>query len=323
MGATSAQLLIAVCTRNRPLFLGTCLASVEEQEALPDWPTSIVVVDNSESEDTRRINQSIVGKFGVRRPLTYVHESELGISAARNRALSIADQDDYAAIIFLDDDQALPSSWLRALIGSWQEAATDVMKSSVVLEKVEDVTDLHTKDVSSISQTRLGDSIEKGLKTVATNGVLISRRVFGEMQLTFDPSYSLTGGGDTEYFLRARARGATLGHTHRAVAVEWLPTSRLGLMATLRTGVVRGTTKVRCRHLEGVSAIRCFASGSWFLLSGLVALPVGTLSRSVRDKAVKRLGKGMGLLATLLGVRYLYYRKVAESPANSAAAAGP
>ena len=70
MGATSARLLIAVCTRNRPLFLETCLASVDKQEAPGGWTMSTVVVDNSESEDARRINQSIVGKFGHHQQLT-------------------------------------------------------------------------------------------------------------------------------------------------------------------------------------------------------------------------------------------------------------
>ena len=175
MCSHSGQLLIAVCTRDRPTFLNVCLASLGSLEAVQDWSIALVVVDNSEGDDVRQSNQDIVRRLKFQGPVAYVHEPELGISSARNRALTIADQDGAAAVVFLDDDQAVPREWLRALIASWQEAATDVMKSAVVLETVESVSDLDTKSVARISHPHLGDTIRTNLKTCATNGVLISR----------------------------------------------------------------------------------------------------------------------------------------------------
>ena len=136
MTTDSSRLLLAICTRNRPTFLSTCLASIENMEPVREWLLSLVVIDNSERADVRQTNQAIVGALNVTFPVAHVHEAELGISSARNRALAIADTDDYAAVVYLDDDQAVPRVWLRQLIASWQEAATDVMKSSVVIEKV-------------------------------------------------------------------------------------------------------------------------------------------------------------------------------------------
>lgn len=92
---------VIVCTRDRPALLRRCLASLR---AL-DGPTpEVLVVDNTAGEAQ---TQAAARELGA----TYSIEPRPGLSAARNRGVSIAGGE---LIAFIDDDAVAEPGWLRA-----------------------------------------------------------------------------------------------------------------------------------------------------------------------------------------------------------------
>jgi glycosyltransferase involved in cell wall biosynthesis len=67
-----------ICTHNRACYLGAAIASLLEQTYTA---YEIIVVDNASTDDTR----AVVETYLPYPTLTYMYESTLGLSAARNR----------------------------------------------------------------------------------------------------------------------------------------------------------------------------------------------------------------------------------------------
>ncbi|MET0579835.1 MAG: glycosyltransferase [Ilumatobacteraceae bacterium] len=105
--ATPVPITVAICTKDRPTLLATCLASVAEaiRAAGTEVDAEIVVVDNaSASDETRRVAEG-AGAVCIR-------ESVPGLDVARNRAVAAASKD---VVAFVDDDVVVDQLWLRTL----------------------------------------------------------------------------------------------------------------------------------------------------------------------------------------------------------------
>lgn len=94
---------VAICTRNRPNDLNTCLKAISRLNPRPD---EILVVDNSEGD---LATEQVTYDHGAR----YILEAAAGLSRARNRALA---ESRCEIVAYLDDD-ALPSEdWLEQIL---------------------------------------------------------------------------------------------------------------------------------------------------------------------------------------------------------------
>ncbi|HEY4417205.1 MAG TPA: glycosyltransferase [Verrucomicrobiae bacterium] len=103
--ASEILITVVICTRNRVAFLEKAIRSVLPQ-LNPD--TEFIVVDNASTDDTRitceRLREETVY-------LLYHFEPKLGLSTARNTALTLA-RGKY--ILYLDDDAMAEPGWLDA-----------------------------------------------------------------------------------------------------------------------------------------------------------------------------------------------------------------
>lgn len=94
-----------ICTHNRADYLGAAIDSLLGQTY---GAYEIIVVDNASTDATQRVVEA-------RQPhpkLTYVYESTLGLSAARNRGAAVAQGE---ILAYLDDDAEASPQWLAAL----------------------------------------------------------------------------------------------------------------------------------------------------------------------------------------------------------------
>jgi glucosyl-dolichyl phosphate glucuronosyltransferase len=95
---------IAVCTRNRASLLEhTLIILVEQIQSYPD--TELLVIDNASSDTTLQIAQ----KFSL---IRYIHEPEIGIALARNRAIR---ETQGKWLIYVDDDAFPIPTWFDAM----------------------------------------------------------------------------------------------------------------------------------------------------------------------------------------------------------------
>jgi len=187
------------------------------------------------------------------------------------------------------------------------------MKTHVTRMVWENFSEYPPSKIDELGNRHPPHEVDLSLTQMATNGVLIERTIFREKGLRFDNSYGLTGGGDIEFFQRAKKAGAVLGQTEDTTIIEWEQKSRRGIRAALRKGFQGGTIKTRLDQAEGHSLARCGIGGAWLLMTGFVAVPIHfALGKGVR-KALRRTAKGAGILAGLTGYRYGYYRSVRSS----------
>jgi succinoglycan biosynthesis protein ExoM len=305
------KILLAVCTRDRTEVLQNCLRSIAKLTEPPASEVRVLVIDNSQAPAVREDNKAVVDAIRWPWPIALDYEPETGISFARNRALEHALAFSADAIVFLDDDQTVPEDWLTVLIRAWREEGADAMKSKIVGLSREEFARHESEGIEDLQRQFASSRRDTGIKTLGTGGVLIGRRIFEELGLRFDPGFALTGGGDHDYFNRARLRGARLAITHETVAFEWWPENRRDFRAHLRRGFHLGVCSARLRHVENRSAASCLRRGLWFLLSGFVVLPASMWLPRKRRTTARRIAKGAGLLAGLAGYRFEYYRTAA------------
>jgi len=96
---------VAICTRNRASFLEKAVQSVISQ-IVSDC--EILIVNNASTDNTPQLAAGFVAAYPQIKVIT---EPELGLSAARNTALSRA-RGKY--LVFLDDDAEAEPGWLDA-----------------------------------------------------------------------------------------------------------------------------------------------------------------------------------------------------------------
>jgi glycosyltransferase involved in cell wall biosynthesis len=110
---------VAVCTRNRPVFLQKCLAAVSR---LDPGPRQVLVIDNSEGNDDTR---KVANDYGAR----YVLEPTRGLCRARNRALAECETE---IVAFLDDDVIPALNWLQQLVEPFNDPRTAASTGRVI-----------------------------------------------------------------------------------------------------------------------------------------------------------------------------------------------
>ena len=99
---------VAICTRNRPASLETCLRSLR---GLQYSKYEIVVVNNGSDDDLLR---GLAEKYAAR----YVHVPQPGLSRARNAAAASSISE---IIAYLDDDSISDPEWLQHLSEEFQD----------------------------------------------------------------------------------------------------------------------------------------------------------------------------------------------------------
>jgi glycosyltransferase involved in cell wall biosynthesis len=96
---------VVVCTRNRARMLRKTLDAISTMEIPAAVRYEVIVVDNGSTDDTQEVVTSLADKL----PISYVLESQPGLSNARNRGLAIARGH---LIFFTDDDCYVSQDWL-------------------------------------------------------------------------------------------------------------------------------------------------------------------------------------------------------------------
>ncbi len=105
-----ATVTVAICTHNRARDTAEAIESVLAQSYAPE-AIEIVVVDNRSTDDTARVVARYADQPGSR--VRYLLENRLGLSVARNRAITEAEG---TYILFLDDDAIAGREWVEQIV---------------------------------------------------------------------------------------------------------------------------------------------------------------------------------------------------------------
>lgn len=254
----SVEAVICIPTFRRPAMLEATLASLAAQGAAFGW--AVVIIDNDAAApigaEAARAFLARTGREGV-----VAVEARQGNVHAINAAFGLARETYPGAEFFLmiDDDEEAHPDWLATMVATARSSAADIVGGPVDRRFDASVPD-------AIRQHPLFGSIEAPTGPVpiiyGSGNCLIRRRVFdGLANPQLDTRFNFLGGGDMDFFTRAKAAGFRFAWAADALIHEIVPADRASwrwLMArSLRTGTINYTIdRIRARGPLDVAKIQ-------------------------------------------------------------------
>lgn len=114
------RLDVIIPTYNRSELLRRLLDSLLNARVPEGLSVRITVVDNNSQDETRRVVEDYIGRFGER--INYLFEGQQGKSRALNAGIAATDGD---LIGMLDDDEEIAESWYERAHSAFSDAAVD------------------------------------------------------------------------------------------------------------------------------------------------------------------------------------------------------
>jgi GT2 family glycosyltransferase len=107
----AVQTTLIVCSRDRPAFLSSVVASILDGSQVPD---EILTVDQSIQP-----HPELAAFTSARCSFRYIHSESVGLSRSRNIGIAAAS---HPIIVFTDDDVLVPPEWFGTIIRSLHAA---------------------------------------------------------------------------------------------------------------------------------------------------------------------------------------------------------
>lgn len=301
MSSHSVVVDVCVATFRRPAMLRMLLAGLQAQQLPPHATARLIIIDN-DSEGSARdvVTAAAVGPL----PIVYAIETKQGISHARNHALALSIGTHRA---FIDDDEVPTVDWLANLLNVQATAQADAVFGPVLpVLPAEAPAWVAAGGFFDRPRHATGTRLPHG----ATNNCLMTAEAIDKAGGGFNPEYALTGGEDTEFFLRLRHAGGILVWCDEAVVHETIPSDRARLGWLLRRHFRGGQTFSRLT----VPRLSPAAKAAWAakrvgILGGVAVLaaPLWIGGRVVGTKGLLTLARQVGQL-TAFSFRFQEYR---------------
>lgn len=207
------KVVVCICTYRRPVMLKSCLDSIANQVVPDAWDLSLVLVDNDPYSELVCGLQKIAASYPFN--IQYFIEPSRGIPFARNAACELALDSGADWIIFIDDDEEAEAGWLLAY-----DRALRKFDAKVLAGAVRYISHDGAEEFVRIDGKRLPG--QPGfLESAATNNVMFSADILRPpISLRFDNFMALTGGSDTDFFLRYRQKGGDIVGVPDSVVIE-------------------------------------------------------------------------------------------------------
>lgn len=279
---------VVICTRDRPVELARCLASLQRQSRPPD---EIVVVDNA-SVDLRTRDAALAAGVG------YVREDRPGLDIARNSGALAATGD---LVFYTDDDVALHPHWLARMVGAF-DADIDAVTGIVLPGELETNAQWHFerywgfgkgfRRVDFGADFFAADRVDGCPAWEVGAGASMGFRasVFREVGL-FDERLDVGAAGcsgDSEYWHRLLSHGRRCRYDPAAVAYHFHRRDIEGLRKQLRA-YMRGHSAALLVQYErsgnrGNLRRLLWVMPQWFMRRWLSRRPAATSNRFLRDE---------------------------------------
>lgn len=304
------KISVCVCTCNRPELLQRlldCLRGID-LGTLDPGSVDLIVVDNDPSGRAEAVCQGASSSLPIE--LHFTEEHVRGISFARNRAVSTALGRGADLVAFIDDDDIPEPDWLIRLIEKETETDADIVfgmwREDANLPKWANGGKLF-RNAGHDQEGAFG--LPKG---VATCNVLIKRSVVEGLAAdgpVFSPDFAHTGGGDKDFFIRARKSGAVFASADKSIINRNFEDFRLSLRGLLKLGFKNGCSRMNMTRRHGTPAgVR--TKGAKALLRfplKVISLPLYVFSKGRLLRHLYRLGKDAGVLYGFAGRTFHYY----------------
>lgn len=304
------KIAICICTCDRPHSLQQLLDALSNMEfgALDPSDMFVVLVDNRPDGRARAVCDQARARLPF--ALHFAEEPERGISSARNRAISAALAHGAEFIAFIDDDDLPRPDWLvhladrqrvtgaELVIGIWQ------MPDSVEIpESLRGIGFL--KPAIRLNQWSFPHC-------AGTCNVLIRRTVvehLGEAGPVFRPEFALTGGEDTDFFIRARLAGFSIAVAADSIVFLNWGAARLTWRGTLKRVFRLGSASMHVdrAHMSAADCDRKRRKARREVVRLTMALPRSLFSSKKLAVRLSLIAWSLGVLNGHAGRSYRYY----------------
>jgi glycosyltransferase involved in cell wall biosynthesis len=213
--ARASEAVVCVPTFRRPEMLARTLRSLAGQKTSVSF--AVVVVDNDSrarqglgvAERVLR-EENLTGQALVEPRQGNVH----AINSAFATALAQYECAQY--ILMIDDDEIAEPGWLEAMVASARGNDCDIVGGPVLPIFAEGKEERRRHPVFHPAY-----SISGRVPMIYGSGnCLITRAAFQRVGAIFDPHFNFLGGGDTEFFTRAKIAGLRFAWSQEAVVRE-------------------------------------------------------------------------------------------------------
>ena len=314
------RVAICICTFRRQELLRDLLQRVGLLvfSKVPAPEIHIVIVDNDECASAENVCRTVSTPWSV----AYVVEPRRGITYTRNRAIAEAGPVDFVA--FIDDDEVPSARWLDELLWTQGQFGGDVVSGPVLPNYGADVAEWVKRGEFFAARNAATGTLRN---TCACNNVLISSRVLKQVP-RFDDAFALSGAEDTAFFLRVSQLGHKIVWSQEATVLESVSEQRGTMAWLLRREYQTGNGWVFCEAGINKSVSNWmlrFCKATGHIVLGLIAaiLRLLLMDKIGIVRSLQRVSLGMGMLAALVGHRFLAYRNTATGfPGVAATATG-
>jgi GT2 family glycosyltransferase len=256
LSAGAPKAVVCVPTFRRPAMLAGTLRSLAEQRSSVRF--AVIVTDNDAAD---RNGISVAQPFFDRGALRghVVVEPQQGNVHAINRAFSTALERYPQAKYFLmiDDDEIAVPNWLEAMVAAAHGTGCDIV-GGPVLPVFEDGQE--RRHPVFWPAYRASGAVPM---IYGSGNCLITRRAFDRLGALFDPRFNFLGGGDTEFFTRAKDAGLRSFWAQEAIVHELVGQDRTTAQWIVKRGLRIGAINYR---------IDCLRAGR--------AAPAGVLAKN-------------------------------------------
>ncbi len=309
-----ARVVLCICTCNRPVMLGECLAPVTRQEIPGHWIFEILVVNNAPECDVSEIIAANQSRNDIN--IRLLDEPQRGIPFARNTACQASLELGADWIMMMDDDEIARPGWLMAYARAQENFRSEVFTGPVEYIFPEGYKEWLENKGKSLLET--GNLVRRA----STNNVIFSKYLLlPPLQMRFDNKMRLTGGEDSDFFMRYVHSGGRIIVVSDAVVSELVLDNRLRISWRLHRQYWSSSSRI-------YTHIKLFGFRKTLLMSlkeiprrilhGIIRLAISPFllldSRNSSKKSfyhgLRHFSKAAGTLAGLLGNRPEPYKRI-------------
>ncbi len=312
---TDKLICVTVCTVKRPVMLEKCLYSIANQTVPRGWRFCLVVVENSQMDETEKITNRIKAETGIH--LVFEVEPNRGIPQARNCAMSAALKLNADWIVFIDDDETAEPGWLDAYCKATMQYDVEILRGPVCLAYPPETPDWYPRLSKPVGETGNSDVM------FSTSNLMISQHLISPhgYGLMFNEDMRFTGGSDWEFCTRAVKCGARVIAVSNAVVVEevamnritlqWLLQRKIRICANKSWGRIGKIGWIPSFVFILMQAIIKSVEGIFILLVAAFVLPfLLTKAKYLASKGIISFAAAYGYVLPVLGTLPEPYREV-------------
>ncbi len=225
-----------ICSFQRPDLLTEAATTSARQTFTTPRRYEVIVVDNCPEGSAAATVEAVRARLGpAGAPIRYVHEPRTNLSHARNTGVAASRA---RFVAFVDDDNVVPPTWAEEALTTIEETGADVLFGDVDPvfppdadpDKIALVGHHYRRRVHAPEGRPIPVKSTGHVPGARTCNVLLRRAVcFTPDTQWFDPVFGLSGGEDTDFFMRLAQRlpDGRFYTSARPLMQETIPVARL------------------------------------------------------------------------------------------------